>query len=81
MQGILEAHLVSQQEELIKMQILLHSLVDELVEANLITSESLDSRLKEKVELVNSIIEKQKEKLHQNDVSLLNIFNSPIGEA
>lgn len=75
-------NLLSQQEELIKLQILLHALVDELVETDVISAESLDSRLKEKVDLVNKIIEKQKEKLHLNDdIALSNIFNAPMGEA
>jgi hypothetical protein len=82
MQSILEMNLLSQQEELIKLQILLHALVDELVETDVISAESLDSRLKEKVDLVNKIIEKQKEKLHLNDdIALSNIFNAPMGEA
>ena len=82
MQSILEMNLLSQQEELIKLQILLHALVDELVETDVISAESLDSRLKEKVDLVNKIIEKQKEKLHLNDdIALSNIFNTPMAEA
>ncbi len=55
MQSILEMNLLSQQEELIKLQILLHALVDELVETDVISAESLDSRLKEKVDLVNKL--------------------------
>lgn len=78
---IIQTHLLSQQEEMIKIQILLHALVDELVEANLITTESLDERLKQKVDLVNKIIDKQKEEFNTTNMGIGNIFGGTVGEA
>lgn len=78
---ILEKHIVHQQEEMIKIQILLHALVDELIESNLINGESLDKRIKQKIKVVNNIVDSQIKELQLNNVDLSNIFNGPMGEA
>ena len=78
---ILEKHLAHQQEEMIKMQILLHSLVDELIESNLINDESLDKRIKQKIKVVNNAVESQIKEMQLKSVDLSNIFNGPVGEA
>lgn len=78
---ILEKHLAHQQEELIKMQILLYSLVDELIENEIIDDKSLDNRIKEKISIVNTTLESQLKELDLNGVNLSKIFNGPMGEA
>jgi len=78
---ILEKHIVHQQEELIKMQILLYALVDELIEQEVIDDESLDKRIKEKINIVNTTIQSQLKDLNVNGVDLSTIFNGPMGEA
>lgn len=78
---ILEKHLAHQQEEMIKMQILLYALVDELIEQEVIDDESLDKRIKEKINIVNTTIQSQLKDLNVNGVDLSTIFNGPMGEA
>lgn len=78
---ILEKHLAHQQEEMIKMQILLYALVDELIEQEVIDDESLDKRIKEKINIVNTTIKSQLKDLNVNGVDLSTIFNGPMGEA
>ena len=78
---ILEKHIVHQQEELIKMQILLYALVDELIEQEVIDDTSLDKRIKEKIKIVNTTIESQLKELDLDGVNLSTIFNGPMGEA
>ena len=78
---ILEKHIVNQQEELIKMQILLYALVDELIEQEVIDDTSLDKRIKEKIKIVNTTIESQLKELDLDGVNLSKIFNGPMGEA
>jgi hypothetical protein len=78
---ILEKHIVHQQEELIKMQILLYALVDELIEQEVIDDTSLDNRIKEKISIVNSTIQSQLKELDLDGVNLSKIFNGPMGEA
>jgi hypothetical protein len=78
---ILEKHLAHQQEELIKMQILLYSLVDELIENEIIDDKSLDNRIKEKISIVNTTLESQLKELDLDGVNLSKMFNGPMGEA
>jgi hypothetical protein len=78
---ILEKHIVHQQEELIKMQILIYALVDELIEQGVIDDESLDNRIKQKIQIVNNSIKSQLKELDLDGVNLSKIFNGPIGEA
>jgi hypothetical protein len=79
--NILEKHIVHQQEELIKMQILIYALVDELIEQGVIDDESLDNRIKQKIQIVNNSIKSQLKELDLDGVNLSKIFNGPIGEA
>jgi hypothetical protein len=78
---ILEKHIVHQQEELIKMQILIYALVDELIEQGVIDDESLDNRIKQKIQIVNNSIKSQLKELDLDGVNLSKIFNGPMGEA
>jgi hypothetical protein len=78
---ILEKHIVHQQEEMIKMQILLYALVDELIEQEIIDDTSLDNRIKEKIQIVNSSIKSQLKELDLDGINLSKIFNGPMGEA
>ena len=74
----LEANLITQTEELVKLQILIHALVEELIENNVIDSESLDTKIQTKVKIVTDLIQTQKDEI---DIRVVNIFNGPIGEA
>lgn len=74
----LEANLITQTEELVKLQILIHALVEELIENNVIDSDSLDNKIQTKVKIVTDLIKTQ---TNEMDVRLANIFNGPIGEA
>jgi len=78
---ILEKHIAHQQEQLIKMQILLYALVDELIEQEVIDDKSLDNRINEKISIVNNSIQSQLEELDLDAVNLSKLFNGPMGEA
>ena len=77
----LEANLITQTEELIKLQILIHALVDELIETNVINAESLDTRIQTKIKMLTDLVQTEKKKIDINSIVLSNIFNGPIGEA
>lgn len=77
----LEANLITQTEELIKLQVLIHSLIDELIENNVIDVKSMDSRILKKIKIVTDLVQTEKNKMDINSIGLSNIFNGPIGEA
>jgi hypothetical protein len=81
MEKILEAHIIQQQEELLKLQILIHSLVDELIETNVISDVSLDDRIQKKIKVITDLVEAQKKDINVNNIGLSNIFSGPMGEA
>jgi hypothetical protein len=81
MEKILEAHIIQQQEELLKLQILIHSLVDELIETNVINAVSLDDRIQKKIKVITDLVEAQKKDINVNNIGLSNIFSGPMGEA
>jgi hypothetical protein len=81
MEKILEAHVIQQQEELLKLQILIHSLVDELIETNVINDVSLDDRIQKKIKVITDLVEAQKKDINVNNIGLSNIFSGPMGEA
>jgi hypothetical protein len=81
MEKILEAHIIQQQEELLKLQILIHSLVDELIETNVINDVSLDDRIQKKIKVITDLVEAQKKDINVNNIGLSNIFSGPMGEA
>jgi hypothetical protein len=78
----LEANLLTQTEELIKLQVLIHSLIDELIENNVITAESLDAKIQTKVKIVTDLIQSQQNEITINTYTEFSkLFNGPIGEA
>ena len=81
MEKILEAHIIQQQEELLKLQILIHSLVDELIETNVISDVSLDDRIQKKIKVITDLVEAQKKDINVNNIGISNIFSGPMGEA
>ena len=81
MEKLLEAHIIQQQEELLKLQILIHSLVDELIETNVINDVSLDDRIQKKIKVITDLVEAQKKDINVNNIGLSNIFSGPMGEA
>jgi hypothetical protein len=81
MEKLLEAHIIQQQEELLKLQILIHSLVDELIETNVISDVSLDDRIQKKIKVITDLVEAQKKDINVNNIGLSNIFSGPMGEA
>ena len=81
MEKILEAHIIQQQEELLKLQILIHSLVDELIETNVINAASLDDRIQKKIKVITDLVETHKKDINVNNIGLSNIFSGPMGEA
>ena len=81
MEKILEAHIIQQQEELLKLQILIHSLVDELIETNVINAISLDDRIQKKIKVITDLVETHKKDINVNNIGLSNIFSGPMGEA
>jgi hypothetical protein len=81
MEKLLEAHIIQQQEELLKLQILIHSLVDELIETNVINDVSLDDRIQKKIKAITDLVETHKKDINVNNIGLSNIFSGPMGEA
>jgi hypothetical protein len=81
MNEILKANLITQTEELIKLQVLIHSLIDELIENNVINVESLDAKIQTKIKIVTDLVQTQQNETDINNIRLSNIFNGPIGEA
>ena len=81
MEKLLEAHIIQQQEELLKLQILIHSLVDELIETNVINDVSLDDRIQKKIKVITDLVETHKKDINVNNIGLSNIFSGPMGEA
>ena len=77
----LEVNLITQTEELIKLQILIHALVEELIETNVINAESLDTKIQTKIKMVTDLVQTEKKKIDINSIALSNIFNGPMGEA
>lgn len=77
----LEKIVVHHQEEMIKTQVLLYALLDELIQSEIIDNESLDSRIQEKIKTINGLVSKQMNELQLSHAQLSNIFKGPIGEA
>jgi hypothetical protein len=78
----LEANLITQTEELIKLQILIHALVDELIETNVINAESLDTKIQTKIKMVTDLVQIEKQKIDINTYTEFSkLFNGPMGEA
>lgn len=75
------------QKQLLTTQVLLESIIEELVEANLINKDSLDNRIKEKINTINNSIDEIDELLNNFDddtdstLNNINFFGGPVGEA
>jgi hypothetical protein len=67
-------------KQLITTQILLESIVDELVKNNLIDKNSLDIRIQSKIDTINNSIDKLDDIIDINSESTT-IFGGPVGKA
>lgn len=72
-------------KQLITTQILLESIVEELVESNLIKKDSLDFRIQQKIDIFNKSIDELETTINEfdnEDESLMGInYFGPTGEA
>ena len=68
---------MKQQDQILTLQILVQTLVDELVETQIIKDESLDTRLNERVKGIKSQMNEIRKEMNKN--SLFSF--GPIGEA
>lgn len=73
--------IAQQQEEFLKLQVIVYSLVDTMIENNIISQEEIDTKIQEKVNLVKKIVDTQVKKFEVDNLTINNIFNGPIGEA
>lgn len=71
---------VKQQEQILTLQILVQTLVDELVETEVVNDETLDMRLNQKVKLINNQMNEMK-KAASIDYLKNQIFGNQMGEA
>jgi hypothetical protein len=81
MEKLLEAHIIQQQEQILSLQILVQTLVDELIEKNVINNVSLDDRIQKKIKEITNLVETHKKDINVNNIGLSNIFSGPMGEA
>lgn len=74
-------------KQLITTQILLESIVEELVDAELINKTSLDNRIQSKIDIINNSIDELENTLNKIDEIVdidsesTTIFGGPIGKA
>lgn len=68
---------IKQQEQILTLQILVQTLVDELVETGVVQDETLDIRLKERVNGIKSQMNEMRNEVHKN----IPFSYGPIGEA
>jgi hypothetical protein len=68
---------MKQQDQILTLQILVQTLVDELVETGIVQDESLDIRLKERVNGIKSQMNEMRKEIHKN----IPFSYGPIGEA
>jgi hypothetical protein len=71
---------IKQQEQILTLQILTQTLVDELVETGVLSDENLDIRLSEKVKLINTQMGEMRKEASM-DYLKSQIFGNQIGEA
>ena len=71
---------IKQQEQILTLQILVQTLVDELVETEILSDETLDIRLSEKVKLINTQMGEMRKEASM-DYLKTQIFGNQIGEA
>ena len=68
---------MKQQDQILTLQILIQTLVDELVETGVVKDETLDIRLKERVNGIKSQMKEMRNEIHKNTP----FSYGPIGEA
>lgn len=68
---------IKQQEQILTLQILVQTLMDELVETGVVQDETLDIRLKERVNGIKSQMNEMRNEVHKN----IPFSYGPIGEA
>ena len=68
---------MKQQDQILTLQILVQTLVDELVETQIIKDESLDTRLNERVKGIKSQMNEMRNEMNKNTLFSF----GPIGEA
>ena len=71
---------IKQQEQILTLQILVQTLVDELVETDVLSDETLDIRLSEKVKFINTQMGEMRKEASM-DYLKTQIFGNQIGEA
>lgn len=71
---------IKQQEQILTLQILVQTLVDELVETEILSDETLDIRLSEKVKLINTQMGEMRKEASM-DYLKNQIFGNQMGEA
>ena len=71
---------MKQQNQILTLQILVQTLVDELVESGVVSDESLDSRLNDKVTSVKSQMDEMRKEA-SIDFIKGNMFGNQMGEA
>jgi hypothetical protein len=82
MEKLIEANLIHQQEELLKLQILIYSLVDELIDKNLIDKDSLNEQINKKIKVATDLVEQQQKEITINTYAEFSkVFNGPNAEA
>jgi len=70
-----------QQEKTLTLEILLESLVEELIESNLIDEDKLDERLRVKMKIVHDALNKAKENYKEDNEVYPPYFGGPAGQA
>jgi len=68
---------MKQKDQILTLQILVQTLVDELVETGIVQDESLDIRLKERINGIKSQMNEMRKEIHKN----IPFSYGPIGEA
>ncbi len=71
---------IKQQEQILTLQILTQTLVDELVETGVLSDENLDIRLSEKIKLINTQMGEMRKEASM-DYLKNQIFGNQMGEA
>ena len=71
---------IKQQEQILTLQILTQTLVDELVETGVLSDENLDIRLSEKVKFINTQMGEMRKEASM-DYLKSQIFGNQMGEA
>ena len=72
--------IIKQQEQILTLQILTQTLVDELVETGVLSDENLDIRLSEKVKLIHTQMGEMRKEASM-DYLKNQIFGNQMGEA